>query len=369
MSKTTSILLVEDSKADAKFVGTLLNPSKYEVVHVTNLTSAFEQMERSDFDVVLLDLSLPDATGLDTFSALKEKGARFPIIILTGLNDEETAILAVKLGAQDFIHKSEVNGSFLERSIRYAIERRQAEETERKLAVFEQREEFMATLTHDLKNPLIGTNRVLEMLAERALGEVTAEQAELFLQIRDSNRILLSMIQNLLDVYRFEKDIDAVVLASTYLRDIVNDCLKDISPIAESRKVQIEWEFSEQEKMVSADAMAMRRVFQNLLDNALKFTPEGGKINLRVAPTNGSVCVEIEDNGPGMSPDELARIFNRFAQGRAGRRFSPGTGLGLFLCKQIVEAHNGKIACQSKEGKGTKFLITIPAANNSVPAA
>ena len=362
MLKKISVLLVEDSKPDAKFVRTLLTPQKYDLVHVVSLADAAKEMMTTSFDVILLDLSLPDATGLESLELVKEKGLAIPIIILTGLNDEDTALLAVKLGAQDYIQKSEVSASFLERSIRYAIERKQSEENEKRLAVLEQREEFMATLTHDLKNPLIGTNRVLELLAEKAMGPMTDEQAELLLQIRNSNKILLDMIQNLLDVYRFEKDIDAVVLANTCLRDIVSSCLKDVKPIAESKKIAIKTEFSKHPKLVHADAMAMRRVFQNLLDNALKFTPAGGQISLKIAPGNGSVCVEIEDNGPGMSNEELSRIFTRFAQGRAGRKFSPGTGLGLFLCKQIVEAHKGKITCQSQEGAWTRFRICIPAA-------
>lgn len=358
----TSVLLVEDSRPDAKFVRTLLRPQAYDLAHVATLADAACELETKKFDVIVLDLSLPDAKGLESLESMRGRNLEIPIIILTGLNDDDTALLCVKLGAQDYIQKSEVNASFLERSIRYAIERHESEQNMRRLAILEQREEFMATLTHDLKNPLIGTNRVLELLAEQAMGTITDEHAELLLQIRDSNKILLLMIQNLLDVYRFEKDVDAVVLDNMYLSDVARSCLREIKPIAESREIEIRTNFSDEQRLVNADACAMRRVFQNLLDNALKFTPAGGQIDLNIAPTNGSVCVEISDNGPGMSNEELARIFNRFAQGRAGRKYSPGTGLGLFLCKQIVDAHNGKITCQSKEGEGTRFRIIIPAA-------
>lgn len=362
MLNKKSVLLVEDSTPDAKFVKRLLPEQKFDIVHVTSLSEASNRMTEAHFDAVLLDLSLPDGSGLGSFQSVKELGKDTPIIILTGLDDDETALMAVKLGAQDFIQKNDVNASFLERSIHYAIERKGAEETEKRLATFEQREEFMATLTHDLKNPLIGTNRVLELLAEQAMGAVSEEHSELLLQIRDSNKCLLAMIQNLLDVYRLEKDVDAVVLTHTYLRDIIANCLKDISPIAENRKITIQANFTGMNKLVRADSMAIRRVFQNLLDNALKFTPVGGEIKLSVVPRDDEVCVEIEDNGPGMSDEEREQIFNRFAQGRAGRKFSPGTGLGLFLCKQIVEAHDGRISCQSIEGSGTKFLVCLPAA-------
>ena len=272
MLNKISVLLVEDSRPDAKFVLTLLHPQRYELVHVVSLSEATEQMANTPFDVVLLDLSLPDGSGLESFESLKQQCSLTPVIILTGLNDDETAIMAVKLGAQDYIQKAEANTGYLERSIRYAIERKESEQNQKRLAILEQREEFMATLTHDLKNPLIGTNRVLEMLADQAKGAITAEHAELLLQIRDSNKILLSMIQNLLDVYRFEKDINSVVLANTCLRDILKTCILEINPIAENKKIEIRTTYSEELKYVNADAMAMRRVFQNLLDNALKFT-------------------------------------------------------------------------------------------------
>lgn len=361
MLNKTSVLLVEDSKADAKFVQTLLDPIKFSVVHVTKLNETLKEVSEREFDVILLDLSLPDAVGLETVQSLKDRKVKSPIVVLTGMNDENTALLTVQLGAQDFIQKSEVNSSFLERTIKYAIERYKAEQNEKRLAILEQREEFMATLTHDLKNPLIGTNRVLELLSEQAMGPLSDEHAELLMQIRDSNKILLSMIQNVLDVYRFEKDVDAVVLANTCLREIVESCLREVSPIANNRNIEIKTTFLDT-KLVNADSLALRRVFQNLLDNALKFTPAGGEISLKMSPTNGCVLVEIEDNGPGMSAEELSRVFTRFAQGRAGRKFSPGTGLGLFLCKKIVEAHQGEISCLSEEGSGTKFLVKLPAA-------
>lgn len=362
MLNKTTVLLVEDSVADAKYVQQLLPKQKFDIVHVRSLSEAATVMATASFDVILLDLSLPDGSGLNSFQSMKEKGSKVPVVILTGLDDDETALMAVKLGAQDYIQKTDVNASFLERSIHYAIERKDLEETEKKLVTYEQREEFMATLTHDLKNPLIGTNRVLELLAEQAMGQISQDHADLLLQIRDSNKILLAMIQNLLDVYRFEKDMNAVVLTRTYLKDILSTCLKDILPIAENRKITITTEYPSNEKLVHADVMAMRRVFQNLLDNAVKFTPAGGAITLRVAPFENEVCVEIQDSGPGMSDEEKSRIFHRFSQGRAGRKFSPGTGLGLFLCKKIIDAHNGKISCESEEGTGTKFLVCLPAA-------
>mgnify|MGYP000184202009 CR=1 FL=1 len=359
--KNISVLLVEDSPADARYVREMLLRPIYDIAHCDSLSQAFEDIGRHHFDVILLDLSLADSNGLETFEAIFERVPTIPIVILTGLVDEDVSSRAVKLGAQDYILKQDISQYTLSRAIRYAIERKQTEENSKRLLVLEQREEFMATLTHDLKNQLIGANRILELMAQQAMGVVSSEQSDLLLQVRDNNKMLLSMIQNLIEVYRFEKDINAVILENTNLLLIVSSCIKDIAPIAENRAIRIKTDFSEHLREVRADASAIRRVMQNLLDNALKFTPSGGEISLLVHPTNGCISVKIGDTGPGISTEEQAKLFQRFSQGRVGKKYTPGTGLGLYLCKQIVDAHNGQITCSSEEGRGTVFCVTLPA--------
>lgn len=360
--RSISVLLVEDSVPDARYVQLMLSKSTYDVIHAKNFAHACQKVIERMFDVVLLDLSLPDSNGLETFESMVGLIPTIPIVILTGLDDEDVANRAVQLGAQDYILKKEISEYTLSRAIRYSIERKQAEEKSKRLVVLEQREEFMATLTHDLKNPLLGANRILELMAEQALGVLSDEQSKLLLQLRDNNKMLLSMIQNLIEVYRFEKDVNAVHLENTNLLEIIASCIKDIAPIAENRDIRLTTNFSHDVREVFADSNAIRRVMQNLLDNALKFTPSGGEISLVVHPTNGSMAVQIGDTGPGISAEEQAQLFKRFTQGRVGKKYTPGTGLGLYLCKQIIDAHNGKITCFSTEGVGTTFSVILPAA-------
>ncbi len=359
---TTSVLLVEDNIPDARYVLEILPKATYNVSHANSLSQAHDQISGNKFDIVLLDLSLPDGNGLDSFLSMVGFAPMTPIIILTGLDDEDIALRAVQLGAQDYILKKEINEHNLLRSIRYTIERKQFEEKTKRLLVLEQREEFMATLTHDLKNPLIGANRVLELMAQQAMGNLSDTQTDLLLQMRDNNKMLLSMIQNLIEVYRFEKDVNAVTIENTNLLRIIASCIDDIAPIAQNREIRLTTEFPDNLRDVRADQNAIRRVVQNLLDNALKFTPSGGEIKLSVHPTNGCVALNIGDTGPGISEEEQGRLFQRFSKGRVGRKYTPGTGLGLYLCKQIIDAHNGQITCSSTVGSGTTFSITLPAA-------
>jgi signal transduction histidine kinase len=363
LTKPISVLLVEDSKPDARYVQEMLLPLSYCLIHKMSVVQA-QECDPKSFDVLLLDLTLPDADGLEAFLAMLGWGPLLPIVILTGLDDETIAIQAVHLGAQDYILKKEISEHILSRTIRYAIERKGFQENAKRLAVFDKQEEFMATLTHDLKNPLIGANRILELMAEQVMGVISPKQANLLLQLRDSNNLLLAMIQNLIEVYRFERDADSVLLEDTNLLPIVNLCITEIASIAENREIQLVAKLPSDIKTVLADANCMRRVVQNLLGNALKFTPDGGQINLTLRGTDRTVILEIGDTGPGIPCEEKVRLFQRFSQGCVGRRYTPGTGLGLFLCKQIVDAHHGEIVCESQVGVGTTFRVTLPAVNS-----
>lgn len=115
--------------------------------------------------------------------------------------------------------------------------------------------------------------------------------------------------------------------------------------------------------IVRADTSSIERVVQNLLDNALKFAPDSGAIKVRLVSTDPNTILEIEDNGPGIAPEEQSLLFKRFYQGAAGKRYTGGSGLGLYLCKQIVVAHSGSIECQSKPGQTTVFRVSLPTQN------
>jgi signal transduction histidine kinase len=357
-SKPIEVLLVEDNIPDACLVREIL-PSDHHVVHVKSLEEAQAKLDASAFDVLLLDLTLPDGSGLLTFRSLVARTLSVPIIVLSGLDDEEIAATLVESGAQDYILKRELSESILVRSIRYAIHRKKAEEKINRLAVLEQREEFMATLTHDLKNPLIGANRILELMAGGIMGEVSQQQETVLFQLRDSNKLLLWMIQNRIEVYRFEKDVNVMMREDTDLGEIITACLDEIRPIAKNRDIELISNFIEQAVSLKVDPNAIRRMLQNLLDNALKFTPRGGAISLKLQNLQEKIVIEIVDTGSGISLEEQKFLFQRFSQGKSRRKYTPGTGLGLYLCKQIVDAHQGEIVCISAEGAGTTFRICL----------
>jgi signal transduction histidine kinase len=230
------------------------------------------------------------------------------------------------------------------------------------LSLSAQREEYMATLFHDLKNPLLGMNNVLRIMREGRLGNISDDQNIALEQLIESNMQLVSMIQNVVEVYRFERSVDEVTLENTNLLNALSSCIASIVPVARERQIAISTEFPKGPVTVFANKNALRRLWQNILDNALKFTPADGSIVVRALLHNSHVTVEIEDTGPGIPEDEQKVLFKRFKQSSAGKQSMSGTGLGLYLCKKIVTAHGGEISCTSHRGKGTVFSVTLPKA-------
>jgi PAS domain S-box-containing protein len=235
------------------------------------------------------------------------------------------------------------------------------EVTERvKLA--KQREDFVATLTHDLKNPLIGQDRMLELMLEGELGSFQDQQTEMLSLLKIGTQELLELIGTLLEVYRYEEGEAQLRLVLLDGKKLISTCIAQVNTIAGAKGIKIGSTFPEAAQTVSADQIALKRVVMNLLDNAIKFTPAGGFIHISCQCTDNKFILTIEDSGSGITIDELRALFQRFSQTGIGRTHKAGTGLGLYLCRQIVEAHGGEITCASKEGVGTTFIVTLPAA-------
>lgn len=232
---------------------------------------------------------------------------------------------------------------------------------QKRLAEFglEQREDFIATLTHDLKTPIVGANMVLSALLDETLGPLQPAQEEIIQKLRSSNQALLKMIQKLLEIYRYESGPDSLILDHVSVAMLVRGCVEEMKPLFNSKSLSVHCSVANDLKMV-CDEQAMQRVLMNLLSNAVKFTPEHGTIRIVGHDRTKAVQLCIEDNGSGISPRDLERLFQRFWQGEPGKRYAAGTGLGLYFCNSVVRSHGGSIECESAVGQGTTFTITLP---------
>ncbi len=226
--------------------------------------------------------------------------------------------------------------------------------------LLEQREDFMMVVTHDLKTPVTAADRCLSFLLEGDFGQLTTDQAEMLAAMKDSNRLMFGMIKNLLEVYRYDQTSPALQVEDIDLRELVDSLIQEFGFSARMRKIKLESAVSDaQLNSIQGDAIALRHVLVNLLDNAFKFTPAGGVVALSTRNSDTGILIEVRDTGTGISKDDMDNLFQRFFQADSGRRKKTGMGLGLYLCQQIVQAHGWALECSSEIGIGTTFTIRL----------
>lgn len=223
----------------------------------------------------------------------------------------------------------------------------------------QQREEFVATLTHDLKTPILAANRAVKLLIEGDFGPVSQPQARILETIYESNEGMYNLVQTLLDVYRYDSGAKEMKLSSYNLAATINRIVTELQPLARSRSVSLESSLPDFPTSVVCDEEEIRRVVQNLIDNALKHTPAGGTIAVRMEQTGEGTTIEVIDTGKGIREEDIPKLFQRFWQDPSSGRYYASTGLGLYLCRKIVELHGGQIWCESKEGRGSTFAFRI----------
>ncbi|MEP0851797.1 HAMP domain-containing sensor histidine kinase [Trichocoleus sp. FACHB-40] len=265
-----------------------------------------------------------------------------------------------------------VTGWLSDRNLRHeeAIARHKAQlQAQEQLA--SAREDFVSTLTHDLKTPLLGAIETLNSLQQEKYGAVTAAQQKVFSAIARSHENSLALIETLLDVYRNDTEGVRLKLAPVDLVAIAKEAIATVSELAAKRRVEINLTFGESNARplwVNGDALQLQRVFSNLLTNAINNCTRGGKVEILLESDFNYQVVKILDNGRGITPDELPRLFDRFYQGHSDRQ-SMGSGLGLYLTRQLIEAHDGTVwgknrfsskEATSRSQRGASFGFRLP---------
>jgi PAS domain S-box-containing protein len=226
------------------------------------------------------------------------------------------------------------------------------------------RDDVLAIVSHDLRNPINTISMTAELLREQLPG---AEELNLVEIISRSTERMERLIRDLLDVARIGAEGFTVRRDEEDPADIVREAVQLQQPLAQDESIRLRAEIPRPLPRIMVDRERLLQVFQNLLENALKFTPEGGEITIRAEPVSGAIRFTVRDTGPGIDPDELPHLFDRFWQ--ATKTTKTGTGLGLAIVKGIVKAHGGEIHAESKPGAGTTIAFTIPTATAAQQAS
>jgi signal transduction histidine kinase len=220
---------------------------------------------------------------------------------------------------------------------------------------------FMGMVSHDLKSPIVAVESYLQVILGGFAGEIDEEQREML--ARSSLRIgeLLNLISDLLDVSRIEAGQIEREFKATSLSEVVKKSAEDVRTLAEEKEMELRVEIPEELPIIYAAPNRLQQTLNNLLGNAIKFTPEKGLVTLRVESTRERFQIEVIDTGPGIHTDDLSHIFEDFFRGHDART-TKGTGLGLSIAKRIIEAHQGEIWAESPyaDGKGSRFVFTLP---------
>jgi signal transduction histidine kinase len=358
------ILLVEDNPGDALLFREMLNEYRgFTEEHVDRLSAALERLGGGGIDIVLLDLSLPDSHGPDTYLKLKAAFPDVPLILLTGLNDIEFSRLAIREGVQDYLVKGLVNSIWLGSTIRHAIERKQSELILRKSeqAVSKSAKmaavgELAAGIAHDFNNMLSVILNVSEMMfTDKSLSPRTTEQIRMIQEVSERASNLTKQLLT------FSKKAPGKP-AITDVNEIIAG-MNEMLRTTVGKKIRFSTDLDEHISKIKIDITQLEQVIMNLCINARDAMPDGGNLNIRTKETRSSegseILLSVEDTGQGMSEQVKGRIFEPYFTTKEPGK---GTGLGLATVFGIVEQANGRIEVRSEVGKGASFDIYFKSA-------
>jgi|GEM_PF-6758387 len=254
-----------------------------------------------------------------------------------------------------------VNGSILSFCLLtcYIAQRLDAIDRSR-IVLAEKRADMVYSLAHDLKVPIIGATQSLDLLLKEALGQLQTQQRSLLSVLRDSMSDQLWMIENLVYEYQTEQGKEVISPNMCFVDKLLDDCLQKIMPALQAKDLEVKVSHRHPEVSILADSVALRRVINNLLHNALKHCPRNGHIEVKSGADDSKYSFTIWNSGPVISDAQMSHLFERFWQSEEGHSRHIGNGLGLYICRQIVEAHGGQIYCLSEQNKGTSFTVDLP---------
>lgn len=220
------------------------------------------------------------------------------------------------------------------------------------------RDDFIATLTHDLRTPLLAAIQTLKFFLEGVVGEINDKQRLLLSTMYKSNEDLLGLVNALLEVYKY--DAEKLILNKTNFNiyELTTQVYNELKPLSDINKIDFSIDCADKNIEINADRSELRRVICNLCGNAINYTPENGKVIITIKAEDADLIFSVSDTGCGIPPEDIPNMFQRFSQGTSIKR-SAGTGLGLYLSRQIIESHNGKIWLESKVNKGSEFSFIL----------
>ena len=349
------VLLIDDDEDDFATTGLLLRripgPTRFALDWVSRYGEGLDTLLQGRHDVCLLDYRLGARTGLDLLREAQEAGCRTPVILLTGQDAPEVDFGALRAGAMDYLVKGQADATLLDRSIRYAIERSKVDRL---------KDSLLAFASHELRTPVATIRGYAELILDAADEPIGPHGREMIGSIIHAADHLISIISGFLDLSRLDAGKPLEVLVEDFdLRELISEAA-EVSRMS-ARRCEFEVQCAPSLTRLRADRPKLLLVLTNLLTNADKYSPDGCVVHLTVAEDEGAVRFSVADRGLGIPPEALEHVFTPFYRAQSSQHPGiRGTGIGLYLCKHIVEAHGGSVWLDSEPGVGTTVHFTIP---------
>lgn len=369
---TSKILVVDDEQSVATTIKAILQLDGSEVTAVTSGKEAVDLLKEQEFDVVLTDLRLDDLDGIEILRETQKLWPDTVSIMLTGYASLESAVTALRSGAYDYLIKpSDVDE--LRATVGRALERRRLRQ---RLVELEQldrlKTQFLSMASHELRTPLTAVSGFMQIARRRMgrLGTATdvpqpwreeAQKADETLDMANRQaKKLARLIDELLDVSRLQQGRVEMRLAEIDLGEVVREVGERMKILSKGHEIETKIEGT---APIVADRDRIEQVFENLVGNAIKYSPESGPIEMTLRVNGASAVVSVRDHGIGVAPAEVEKIFGLFYRSPDPRAdHVGGLGLGLYISREIVSRHHGRLWAERNPDAGTTFHVTLPLA-------
>lgn len=352
-----SILFVEDNEINRDMIAMRLQRANHRVTTAENGYQALSLLGAKNFDIVLLDLMMPGLDGFEVLQIIRQRFtlAELPVIVVTALDEQGHVLRALELGANDYVTKPI--------DLPVLMARMNVHLTLKNLTRL--KDDFLRIASHDLKNPLtVLYTASTHMLKQLKVGD-TVDQKELDFLTMVTRQIqrMQHIINDFLDLQAAKEDKISLDLSPHQMNALISETLSNVADYAKGKGIKILFHPDETLPLVSVDSRRIMQVLENLVFNALKFSSAGDTITINTQNHAECVSVEISDTGPGLTDDDLQKVFSQYA--RLSNRPTGGeasSGLGLAICKQMIDLHGGEIGVQNNAQGGSTFWFSVPLA-------